>query len=270
MNVASNTPPSNGQTYEQALRQVAKLLKLAEHANTSPEEAATAAAKAQELMTRHKIERLMAEDASTAKAEPEEDIVDFADRGAHLDVLGQNAPRWKTWLAVILAKANQCKAYTSRKSVGQKTIELVGRPSDAETVRYMYAYLLKECDRLTRIHGKGCGRVWCNNFRLGVVEAISLKLKAARTEMVDAMKAEIGRSIGSTALVRVDRALEKLDKRSASVEVFTKQKLKLVKVGGGSIRLDPSAREAGRQAGSSISVGTRGPKLTAGLKSLKG
>lgn len=85
-------------TFENVLRQVQKLLKLAEHANTNPEEAAVAAAKAQKLMDEYKIERLTAEAAPDQASEDE--TLFQTSTGSPLDDhgKGKKAPTWKAWL----------------------------------------------------------------------------------------------------------------------------------------------------------------------------
>lgn len=260
-------------TYQQALRQAAKLLKLAEHANTSPEEAAVAASKAQEIMTRFKIEHIVAQE-SQVTPEPEEEIEDFAKKGAHLyNDGGQKVSGWLNRLAVVLSKANQCKVYTSwtPPKLGRRasaTIEIIGRPSDAETVRYMFGYLSNEVERLTKIHGKGCGRTWCNNFRLGIVDAVSERLKAQRKTTEEELRKQA--EAGSTmALVKVDNALAVLDRRLQEAEDFAEETLNLRKTYSRAT-FDPSAREAGRNAGKNISLGGAKGGLGSGRKALKG
>lgn len=271
---------TNSTTYEQALRQVAKLLKLAEHANTSPEEAGNAAAKAQALMTRFKIEWMVATSAVNIE-EPEEDVVNFADRGASLEDEGAaKIARWKGSLAVSVATANQCKAWYCTKlstsfsngrptTTKKATLELIGRPSDADAVRYLYQYLAREVERLTAIHGKGCGATWRNNFRMGVVETIAQKLGEEAKATRAALRTEA--ATGTTmALVLVDKALAKLDQRAIAVETYGKEKLKLRARSGGQTQYDHNARSQGREAGKSIKINSAKGGLTGGHKALKG
>lgn len=245
-------------SYDQAIRQVAKLLKLAEHANTNAEEAATAAAKAQDIMTRFKISRLSVETGNGVSAgdgDQDEAIVNFATVGAPLIAPTDRLARWLGQLAVVVARANQCVAYANTTAKG-KSIELVGRASDAETVRYLFAALRNEIDRLTRVHGKGCGRVWCTNFRTGVVDAIADKLTAQAAETAASLRREAQGQGQTNALIVVNNALAKLAQRANEVEKFAKQSLRLRagrSTAGG--RYDASARDAGRRAGANIDVG---------------
>src|SRR5687767_3843350 len=103
-----NTTP-----YQNALNQVAKLLKLAQHSNTNPNEAANAFARAQEIMTRFKIEAASAQIGENG--EDNEPIVNWAKEDAPLSNDGDaKIARWKSWLALVIARANQCKIYQAK------------------------------------------------------------------------------------------------------------------------------------------------------------
>lgn len=248
-------------SFERAQRQVAHLLKLATHANTSPEEAATAMAKAQEIMTRYQIERII----EAPEVEVAENVENTAQTGAHLeDSKVKRIAPWRGRLAAVIARANQCCVYQGRNGCFM-TIEMVGRRSDTETVRYLFSMLTKEVDRLTREWGSGRGRVWCNNFRLGVVEALQVKLReqgeATRTSI--RKEAEAGES---TALVRVNDAIAELDQRMRDVDSYIRQNLRL-RTTHSNARSDMGAREAGRQAGAGINLSSRGG-LGAGRRAL--
>lgn len=224
---------------------VRKLLRLAESPNAN--EAALAAAKAQSLIDEHNLSAaLLAMDGGPS--EPDEDIEDFMAKDAPLD----RQPilhRWRQYLASTIARANGCRIYSQGGNIA-----LVGRPSDAETVRYLFAYLTREVDRLCEKDGKGCGRTWRNNYRLGVVDTISKKLRAERERFVAEQRKLAAASGNSQALVRLDGALAKVDKRGADVAAWVKSNLRLVSGGGSSSRYDSGAREAGRKAGQSISL----------------
>jgi len=251
---------SNETALNQAIRQAQKLLKLANHANTGPEEASTAAAKAQEIMDRFKIVSL----AQLETPEVTEEIVDFAKKSAPLDVSAKLAV-WKSLLAMALCRANQCMCYTSRRN-GQRSLEVIGRPSDVETVRYLYAALIQDVDALAKRAAKGCGRTWASNYRHGVVEAIKEKLQTQRRATESDLRTAAG--VDSSALVRIDTAIAKLAQRERDVAVFAQANLRLrtqsVPVG----RTDPNARAQGREAGKSLSVGGTGRGLNSGCRRL--
>lgn len=261
-------------THEEAISKAIRLLKLAQSDN--PHEAALAAAKAQEIIDRYKLTGLSAESELPGGAkEPEEPIRNFEDP---LDYAksgeGKNLSRWKVSLASVLAKANQSRIYTSQvydKAFATRTpvIRIVGRPSDVETVRYLYQYLVNEVERLTKVHAKGNGKTWANNFRYGVVDEIRDRLEAQRNETAQKMKKEIeafGAPDAQVAIVRVNQGLIKLEKQGEDVQTWMDENLDLKKTYARS-RSDFGAREAGRQAGKSIQLGG-GKGLTSGAKRL--
>ena len=249
-------------THDEAVSKAIRLLRLAQSDN--PHEAASAAAKAQEIIDRHKLEGISADSAIHNIREPEEEIRRMENP---LEVgEGRNLSRWRVALASVLAKANQARIYTQGNA-----INIVGRPSDAETIRYLYAYLVNEIERLTKIHAKGNGKSWSHNFRLGIVDEIRDRLAEQREATVEKIKGEIvGLSPGGTgmALVRVDQALAKMEKRSEEVEQWMEKNMKL-RMQYARSSYNPSARERGREAGKSISLGG-GKGLPSGAKQLKG
>lgn len=255
-------------THEEAISKAIRLLKLAQSDN--PHEAALAASRAQEIIDRYKLAGLSAESELPGGAkEPEEEIRNFEDP---LDYAksgeGRNLSRWRATLASVLAKANQSRIWIHR---GQSaTIRIVGRPSDVETIRYLYQYLVNEIERLTRVHAKGNGKTWANNFRYGVVDEIGDRLREQREATVQKMKAEIeafGAPDAQVAIVRVNQSLIKLEKQGEDVQEWMDKNLKLHKTYARS-RSDFGAREAGRQAGKSIQLGG-GKGLTSGAKQLR-
>jgi len=243
------------------LAKVQKLLRLATSSNAN--EAALAAAKAQELIDKHQLaEALLALDsAEPTKGLDDEPIVDFEKADAPLD-RQKRLDRWRCGLASVIARQNGCRIYYSGSDIA-----LVGRASDAETVRYLYGYLSREVERLTTEHGQGMGRTWRNNFRLGVVDTISNKLWEQRRKFESETRAE-ARAEGSTALMRVDRALANIDKRGETVKDWMKQNMKLYASSGSAAAYNPNARARGREAGKSISVGGSHRSLTSAAKKL--
>lgn len=224
---------------------VRKLLRLAESPNAN--EAALAAAKAQELIDQHNLSAALLALEDEAGAEPDEPIEDFRGKGAPLYTESRDSWRWR--LASVVMHANSCRGY---KADG--AIQIVGRPSDVETVRYLYAYLAHETDRLVERDGRGCGRTWRNNYRIGVVSAIAGKFTQQR-ERFKAEQRKIAAGSGdSQALVKVDKALARVEKRGDDVKAWIKQNLKLYAGSSSGGRRDASAREAGYKAGQSIQI----------------
>lgn len=235
-------------TRDEAMRKVASLLKLANSSNAN--EAALAAQRAQEIMAKFALDSAML-NLDGDKPEPDEPIIDFGTKGAPLFDEGQRKSTWKIRLADHVARANGCRVYLRGPQ-----IQVVGRASDADTVRYLFAYLSREVDRLTDRDGKGCGQTWRNNFRLGVVDTIAEKLREAKRNVNEQARIEARASANPHALVRVNTAIEKVEARSASVQKWMDTNMKLGKGRAlGGARADGSARAAGQAAGREISMG---------------
>jgi hypothetical protein len=239
-------------TQEEVVQKVAKLLRLATSDN--PNEAALAAAKAQELMDRYEISKSMLEEGEQEK-ESDEPIVNFAEKGDPLEE-GGKSEQWKNALGMIVAKFNGCRVYVEHAARYSKKLQIVGRPSDVQAVRYLYEYLKNEVVRLCRRDGKGCGKTWQTQFKLGVIDTIRTKLEEGRKATFASLRQEHGSN--STALVRVEKAIAKVEAKGMDVDQWMKRSLRLKTIKFSS-RQDFSAREHGRVAGKEITInGARG------------
>lgn len=246
---------------ETVLRKISKLLKLSASPNVN--EAATAAAMAQDLMMRHGISRASA-DLSGETTEPAEPIADFGEKPeGWLDANGRDT--WRGWMAQAVAKHHGCRAYRRRRAgLPGFSLEVIGRASDVETVRYLHSYLAREVERLTTEHGAGMGVTWRNNFRIGVVDAI----RATLAKQAEATKAAVrSEAQTSTALVLVDRSLARIKEMDAEVQAFIDGK-NLSSRGGSHAKSDGGARSAGRVEGAKISIGSARAGLASGAKAL--
>jgi hypothetical protein len=254
---------------ERIMDRVKRLLQLGQSDNAN--EAATAIAQAQRLMTKHRIEQAMLD--TSANEEPEEAIAASGHRG-HADPLDDSLRKKATWkgsLSYYLATHNACRTWW----LGA-TLHMAGRPSDMATVRYLYTYCVREIDRLTQQHAHGMGRTYANNFRLGCVDAIGGKLSEEKKALTEALYGEAQREAqaakNATALVRLDSALAKVEKRDADVQDWVDSKLNLSETKRSRARYDNHAREQGRKVGRSIDVGRSAPSkgLGAGRERLGG
>jgi hypothetical protein len=224
---------------------VRKLLALGESDNAN--ESAAAMAAAQRLMTQHSIESAMLEEPEEVET-PEEPITIFDAFDDALDNSTRTKVTWKTRLSVALARHNACKVYLKGGA-----IHLVGRPTDVATIRYFYKYCVREVERLTKAQGRGHGRTWYNNYRLGVVETIGEKLRAMKKDLLGEMREKANRS-GGTALVLVNNAIAKHEERTKQVTLHVKQNMKLRAGRTSYSRYDGNARQKGRRDGRSINL----------------
>lgn len=238
-------------THEEAVQKVAKLLRLATSDNAN--EAALAASRAQDIIDRYKLTG-MTLDLEGKPSEPEEPIKRFdaplneEDRGA-----GQ-LQRWKGYLALDLAKCNQCRVYKSGPN-----LRIIGRASDAETVRYLYAYLVQEIERLAKRDGAGNGRTWTNNFRIGCAETVGKRLHEQHNATIEAVKAEARAEVSNPhAIVRVEQSIVRIEQRAKAVDDWVETNVKLSKGRSSYSRHHEGAREAGRRAGKEINLSSKG------------
>lgn len=181
---------------ENIRERIRRLLALSESSNVH--EAAAAAAKAQELMSKHQIDQAELAEQAGEVDEPlcEED----------LQVFGRNMVTWRATLAASVAEANGCDSYNQvwRGESGRQVramTRIIGPASAVQAVRYLLAYLEREINRLCQLE-RDEGRseaAWLNSFRLGASYEIGRRVKAA----ADAAKA--GAVGHGCALARIDR-----------------------------------------------------------------
>lgn len=234
------------QDRDKILDKVQKLLRLAADPS-NVNEAASAAKRAQEMMHKYNLTSLMVESFDSNPME-DEDIKCMTDP---LFIFKKNASTWKTKLAMVVAKANHCRIWLQR-SHNSSRLGLVGRRSDAEVVRFLYHYLLKEVERLALRDAMGKGRSWANNFRLGAIDTIEERLKEALTESEETLKKECEKS--GVAIVHINTAIVNLSNRGSSVQRWMKENMNLSKGGNRVSNWHNGARMAGRRAAQEIDL----------------
>lgn len=204
---------------------IAKLLALAEGEGATPSEAANAAAAAQALMQRHKLDRATIEQEQSEGGEP----IAAAD-----DPLwtGGRYVSWVGDLADVLARLNGCRvlvipAVRNGRVRRHARLHLVGRASDMQVVRYLFAYLRREIDRLAKKAVAEASvrqpRRWARNFRFGAVVAISRRLKEAKQRATERARDEQGHEATSQALVHLSGHEEALQRWLAEHSTRTYQ-----------------------------------------------
>lgn len=188
------------------LSKIQKLLNMTQENGASLQEAETAAAAAQRLMSQHRISMA---DLGTDNGE---EI-----HNKNFLYAGERVIKWKSWLGKVLCEVNGCKMYIHHLGNGRGAgiqFQVIGRNSDIQIVTYFFNYLCNEIERLCKIEKDrhaGYGKTWTNSFKLGAATSIVNRLKQANKE--------VRSEVTSTALVKVDM-------RDAQVEAWAK-KLKL-------------------------------------------
>lgn len=240
-------------TRADAVRKVAALFRLAERPGT-PEEGAAAVAAATALMEKYEVEQAaLALDGEAF--EPDEDLMDFTDMGdGQLDIMGRRLSWWRSRLASALARANGAYTFTAHRRAG-RSIEIVGKPSAVEVVRYMYAWLSRELQRLCAEQGKGMGQVWRREFMDGAVAELSTRLWMEHQRTVANLRASAANN--PHALTVINRAVAKVAGQHDIVKSYATEKHKLKSFNRGRNSSDLSAREQGAAAAAGIDLGRK-------------
>lgn len=228
---------------------VRKLLRLSESSN--PHEAALAASRAQDLIDQHRLQRALLDSSDDVKESPSD--------GGQVDSDDTYLDQWRIRLASVLAKHNGCRVYISVgarvRRYRRKEINVVGAPSDVETVRLLFDLLAQDVRRLCKLNSKGQGWTWQNNYRVGVVQGIEDSLK----DQDQRFRASTLSNLTGLELVVVQSALQRLDQRQQDTNDWVRRNLRLTQSHRPTGRADFSARDQGRADGRSLNV-ARGNK----------
>lgn len=240
-------------TQEDAIRKAMACLRLAKSSNAN--EAALAAAKAQEIIEKFKLDVNSLEYDQFQAKEDAEPIKDFG-YSDPLDNADWTNRIWSLRLASVVSRANQCRVvYYRNGATGGFCIKIIGRPSDVQTVRYVYAYFRGETMRLCKENCAGNSGTFKEHYRRGVVDAISEKLREQRERTQREVRAE--NSNNPLALVRVNNAIARLEKRGDEVQKFMDETMKLGRgrgMGAGHSFAGASARQQGYRDGQGIRI----------------
>lgn len=237
------------------ISKIQKVMTLAERGGT-PEEAAAAAAKVQQLLFRHNLtmtDVTAVSDAQNIKAQ-------YANTTVNLGVERRQVVGWRRDLLAALARLNFCYPLLWR---GEPNMQLIGKPENIAAVVQMYEYLATTIDRLSaegwemtkKNNGGKAPTVWSDvvykyipqhaknyrgSFSQGAVYTVVDRLKAQRD-------ADIHEHAGSTALMVVtERELEQAANNYYSNIGKAKTKR---------MDMDANAYESGQRAGAKIGLG---------------
>lgn len=247
-------------TQQEAIDKALKLLRLAKSSNEH--EAALAASKAQEVMDKYKLDISSLEYDKQDAERDSEQVKDFGYGDPLIEFSHLSDNRWLLSLATTVARSNQCRIIYSKidgvtGNLGKEikrgaTIKIVGHPSDVQVVRYLYSYLRNEVERLIKENCVGNSISYKRGFGLGVVDTIANKLWEQKKQTESAMRGEYAHN--PLALVRVNNAIAKVEKRSMAVDKYIEQNMNLGKGRGGYANKTEgmNARAHGRVAGENV------------------
>lgn len=224
-------------------------LKLAERGGT-PEEAALAAAKAQEIIDKYKLDVSAVDFDQKQADEDREEVKDFG----YADPLDRTN-KWSKEclkLARTVAYFNQCVAGYMKHSTYDISIRIVGRPSDVAAVRYLYGFFKLQMNEMIERCCKGNSPTFKGQFGMGIVDAIWQKLEAQQKQTIHEV-----REANPLALVRVNNAVARLERRSQqALDFYRAQKQNGVygrgRNGFSGSRTETGARALGRIEGQKI------------------
>ena len=148
---------------------VRKLDALAKGTN-HPEEAASAAAKAQALILEYNLTRAQLEAAGEAETEK-----------YGKTTYTKAYSTWRKQLITCVCKTNFCRAILSRDAAGKETMEVIGQASNIEMVLFLHEYIIREVTRMARESHRQDSRgvpqgKFFNDFCTGAVHVIVKRL----------------------------------------------------------------------------------------------
>jgi hypothetical protein len=217
------------------LDRVRKLLAVAEHPNTPPEEADTAARAAERLIAKYAIDDALLEAAAQTKTQPESRTV----------VVHPPYASAKTSLVGAVASAHDVRAINVRSTGGPPHVILIGFPADLQVVDLLYTSLLLQATTSVR-RQTASGRAFRRAFLIGFAAEVGERLRATRNEAV----AESGGA--STALAVRNRQLD--------VDAAVRARFPHLRMTRTTIS-DRGGLIAGRQSGANANLGSDGAQI---------
>lgn len=180
---------------QKVMQKIVQLRALAARAGTQAE-AETAAAQAEALLAKYQIDEVSIEAPTNDEAIEQYDPL----------WTGKTNETWRGSLVAGLSKDHGCAAVATRDGKGV-TYRIAGRKSDVSIVRYMFAWLTVEIERLAQ---REKGREDKNAFRCGASKGVLGAMRAARAEEVKA--APTGASAAIVLSSRHDESMAHLQK----------------------------------------------------------
>ena len=178
-------------------------------------EAESASKLAQKLISQYRInladlEDTIAEDTSSI------------DQHEFDEEVSARIAQWKIILANNICTANGCKCIITKSNAGYgnknkitvNKLIFIGFNTDAEVVKYLYAYLVALTEVVAQNElkkhsfSRGEGKTWSNSFKMGMASAVAKRLLEAAKEAKQ--------EAASTAIVKVENKVVNLFPRLGS------------------------------------------------------
>ena len=158
-------------TPDSILAKIKKLQALTTDRGATPEEAATAAAKAQALLFEHNLSQSDVDTKEQAGPDP------YGKVETTLEGANRSTVTWRRGLLYTIAKHNFCTAITLPNTT---KMSLIGKRSNVETVLYLNEILVREIERLAVEAGRTVltnRAAYMVSFCRGAVSTIHRRLK---------------------------------------------------------------------------------------------
>jgi hypothetical protein len=185
---------------ESILRRINKLLAIASDTRANSNAALAAAAMAEKIMREHQIEH-----ADLILTKVKDDLItETAVASAKTNgTRVKEVPLWASWMAVAVARLNDCGARKYLAASGDMGIQYCGYSADVKVAVYMFTYLVNTVLAATATYRKeyDLGRKATNSFRKGIASSITMRLEA----MAITKKTEMWASSSGTALMVVKK-----------------------------------------------------------------
>ena len=170
------------QQKDSILLRIKKLLAMTTERGATPEEAATAAAKAQQLLMEHNLSMAAVEEAGGEKGENvgkhTYDMTDGKDQSLH----------WRRSLLNVVVRYNFCKLITNVDGLDRRTA-IIGKKSNVEVAIYIYEHVQREIHKMAKAYQKLQSfnkSMFYTSFCLGAVNTILERLKNQEEQMTKA------------------------------------------------------------------------------------
>lgn len=239
---------------EQKLRdRVQKLLALATSSN--PHEAALAAGKAAALIAQYRIDHadILDEQADRTR------IQIFRDEP--LDA-SKRLRAWKIALASAVARVWDCRIVVSGPRSGERhgrkdnirRIWIVGRPEDAQRLRWMYPTMVSLVQMVSRAKLEKASHRFREDFRRGLVSSLHTQMQRMREQTFEqGALAGVSKDPAADPKSALVPAPHRADRRGLRVERWMEEHLGMHLGEGKQISVILAAYRAGQEAGAELS-----------------
>ena len=216
------------------IEKVQKLLALSQSSNAN--EAAAAAAAANKLIDQY---RLSEADIQTSDSESDPLVED----DGFIYETGRIVP-WKSSLAIALSKHYGCALFNSTHFPNGRQAsryKLVGRTSDIKIAKYMFNWLMLECQRLSEKEARGKGKVFASSYCQGFVAGVRQQLMASREEAKQ--------NASQSAIIKINA------REQEAIDLMNKLHRLRSNRSQSAAQINPNAFNAGLDRGKSIHLG---------------